>query len=295
MNKKRIKSLAYMAGKLLGILGLAYILYKLSQEYSFEKFSNQFHTVSYLIPILLLMNITSSLIGNIVWYKLLGYYAKKPVPLIPALFYFSRTEVAKYLPGNVFHFVGRQVFASKLGLSQSQMARTSLFFTLSLLIGSTFTAAIFGILGNTLPAPFLTLMALTGLGALAIGLKLFPTLSYRQKLLLYFMHMPSLIIQGIMLALVIWALTQHHDPSYFFNTAAIFIVSWLIGFVTPGASGGLGVRESAFLAISEFIHLDISTDVVLFAILFIRFINILTDIVLYLSTYLMKPFLNDYA
>jgi hypothetical protein len=39
---------------------------------------------------------------------------------------YGRTQIAKYLPGNVFHFVGRQVLGRELAHSQAALALASL-------------------------------------------------------------------------------------------------------------------------------------------------------------------------
>ena len=42
------------------------------------------------------------------WWWLAGVYGQRPRPW-PAYAVWARTQIAKYLPGNVFHIIGRQV------------------------------------------------------------------------------------------------------------------------------------------------------------------------------------------
>jgi hypothetical protein len=95
-------------------------------------------------------------------------------------------------------------------------------------------------------------------------------------------------LQGVILALIVYAQVDTLNLEQFLKIASAYIISWLIGFITPGASGGLGVREGAFLAIANFIHLNISNEVILFSILLIRLINILVDILMFISTLLIN-------
>ena len=99
----------------------------------------------------------------------------------------------------------------------------------------------------------------------------------------------SVALQGIMLGSIVMYLSEQQISSeLFFQCVSIYIVSWLIGFVTPGASGGLGIREGTFIAISSYLHINISADIIIFSVLLVRLINIFIDIMMYLSTHLLK-------
>ena len=86
--------------------------------------------------------------------------------------------------------------------------------------------------------------------------------------------------------------SDHFTTGLFFECVSIYIVSWLIGFITPGASGGLGIREGTFIAIAAFLHLDIAAEIIIFSVLLVRFINIIIDIAMYLSTFVLKNNIN---
>jgi hypothetical protein len=115
----------------------------------------------------------------------------------------------------------------------------------------------------------------------------YPSFSLEKKLGINTVLALSVALQGIMLGIIVMAQHGNAGSAFFFQIVSIYIVSWLIGFVTPGASGGLGVREAAFIALAAYLHVNISNDVIVFSVLLVRFINILTDSVAYLSTYLI--------
>ena len=95
MNKAKIKSIVTLLGKYLGILGLLFVFYKLSQEYTFSSFTKQFLLLLDILPILFILNFLSILMGMVAWHIMLLQYAKKTFPFLVSYYYFSKTEIAK--------------------------------------------------------------------------------------------------------------------------------------------------------------------------------------------------------
>lgn len=288
MNKAKLKSLAYSIGKFLGLLGLAYLFYTLSQEYTFASFSEQFIHFTEILPLLILINFISILLGIYAWQKMLNHYATKPLDYTTAYYYFSKTEIAKYLPGNVFHYVGRQTMATSIGLNQKQMAKTSLLSALLLLTSTVLTSTLFAFFSQEIAHTYIILMIVATILSFALLSLLYKSFPFIKKIILNIYLGISIALQGILLSTIVMYQSESFSLSLFLLLIAIYTVSWLIGFVTPGASGGLGVREGAFIAIITYFNVDASTDIILFSVLLVRLINILGDILLYLSTWLLK-------
>ena len=286
-NKEKIKTILYLIGKTLGVLGLLYVFYKLYHEYTFSSFTEQFISILHITPLLILINFLSLLIGIYAWHHMLLSYAKKPFGYIYAYYYFSKTEIAKYLPGNVFHFIGRQALAHKIGITQKQMAKISLLHTL-LLLGATIVATtIFSFLSQKVPLYILFFMILSSIIIFISLVYLYPSIRTTKKISLNLYLVFSITLQGVLLGIIVIYQSDNYSWSLFCLSISIYMLSWLIGYVTPGASGGLGVREGAFIAITEYMHFDIHSDIIVFAVLLVRLINILIDIILFLSTFLL--------
>lgn len=288
MNRDKIKSILNNIGRILGLLGLVFVLYKISKEYTLSSFVNKISDFKSIFIPLIALNLLSYLIGIYAWRRMMKAYTLKGMKYILAYYYFAKTEIAKYLPGNVFHFVGRQALASKIGLNQKQMAKISMFHMLTIAIGTVVSTAIFIMFTDTIANYIKYLMIATSIALLAFITLIYPTITKYNKLYITLLISISIAMQGFLLAIiVVWQL-NNPTTSQFFMLAGVFMISWLVGFVTPGASGGLGVREGAFIAIANFIHLDISSQIILFSIFFVRFINIVTDVVMYISTFTIK-------
>lgn len=292
-NKNNLKKILYFIGKSLGIIGLVFVFYKLSQEYSIETFSNKMVLLSHTIPSLVVLNVLSLLIGIFVWYRLLRNYSQKTFPFLAAYYYFTKTDIAKYLPGNVFHYVGRQVLAAKLHLTQVEMGKISFLNIILLLTGTILASSLFAFVAKGTPLSILTLLGLSSMITIIILLYIYPSFPRKEKIMMNLYIAVSIALQGVMLSIVIAYQSEAFSTNLFMQCAGIYTLSWLIGFVTPGASGGLGVREGVFIAAMSYLHINIAEEIVLFSVLFIRLINIMVDVLLYLSTYTLEKKMKE--
>ena len=288
MNKEKIKSIVYLFGKSIGVLGVLFVFYKLSTEYTLNTFLEDCYDLLVIIPVLLLLNILGVLVGIYAWHIMILNYAQKPFLYITSYYYFAKTEVAKYLPGNVFHFVGRQALASKIGITQKEMAKTSILFSFLLMTGTLFSSTIFALFSTETPLYIELLMSLASIIVIIVIIFLFPSFPLYRKVQMNLILALSVAMQGLMLGTIMLYQNKEMGLGLFFLFISIYIVSWLIGFITPGASGGLGVREGAFISISMFLQIDMSEDIIIFSVLMVRLINIIIDVLMYLSTYTLE-------
>jgi hypothetical protein len=133
----------------------------------------------------------------------------------------------------------------------------------------------------------LTFMLLSSIITIIATGYLYPSLPGKKKMWLSGLLSVSVALQGVMIGIIIWVQSDQMTYGLFFESVSIYIISWLIGFITPGASGGLGVREGTFIAIAAFLHVNIPSEVIIFSVLLVRLINILIDITMYLSTLIL--------
>lgn len=193
------------------------------------------------------------------WWRLLQTVGLKRAPTLRACWrIFLRMQAAKYLPGNVFQYLGRVEMLGRRGVSRRAVA-------VSLVHESVLLAAVALLLGaGGLSQAVMTLGELKGrfmavAAACLVGLPM-----------LWMLHRylagakggrvalgASWLTAGVLYALfflgmagALWLLAQrmgHALPVGMCLAAAT--VPWLLGFITPGAPGGLGVREAVMLAL----------------------------------------------
>ena len=173
---------------------------------------------------------------------------------------YALSGVFKYLPGNVFHLVSRQAFFRHAGASQLHLARTSLTELLLQLAGAAAVALLvfagsclgqsctgLALAGWRLPpwgiALGLLVLALVALGAAS---RQFPPHALRRPLALTLAFFAGFAV----ILTLLFALLRGSPPQLADRLVAAYLVAWIVGFLTPGAPGGLGVREAVFIALA---------------------------------------------
>ncbi len=173
---------------------------------------------------------------------------------------YALSGVYKYLPGNIFHLVSRQAFFRHAGASQLHLARTSLTELLLQLAAATgialliYTSACLGRSCPNVALPGLQVppwgvgvgLATLGLVALGVASRQFPFAALRQALV------PTLVffLGFAVILTLLFALLRGGSPQLADPLVAAYLVAWIVGFLTPGAPGGLGVREAVFIALA---------------------------------------------
>lgn len=252
--------------RLLGVLAVAVSLgylgiVTLRQASSFPEVTWSSRAVAALAGALglhLLMVLT----GAAAWYLLLRSTGAQ-TSLLAVLTIWGRAQAGKYLPGNVGQYLGRAALAWQHGIPLHQSALTVVFETTGLIV----TAAACAFLAGAEASPaVLWKIALLAAAAVAAPFLLVHALerwfpeALRRRLGVVRLPRPSVAALGGCLILYAvgfagWALSFELLARGLFGVSAgtswprvvpAFALSWVAGFVTPGAPAGLGVRE-AFL------------------------------------------------
>lgn len=180
------------------------------------------------------------------------------------------TQIAKYIPGNIGQHIGRTALALAKGMSVGAYTGSVLIET-ALAMSAGFFVGIFFVLISPVPSlhilaeykAALFLMAI-GLALCAIALPWFisrlnsfaqrPFFVTRWKLqqitspgytaigLAFLGYCLNYAVIGLGLWLIGLVIGGGMPFDYFYLTA-VFALSWLLGFLTPGAPAGIGVRE----------------------------------------------------
>jgi glycosyltransferase 2 family protein len=189
------------------------------------------------------------------WVRWLKSAGDNSVSTVVGIVLYCRSQLAKYIPGNVFHLVARQTQGSGLGASHSALALASASESAALVM----TACALAALGDASGFPHVPRAAAFTLACLciagAIPLTRFlqrngPSRSFRAQLLDTLLtltcYFPFFVWNGLSLAVLLF---MNHDvgPRSIVGLTGIWSLSWLAGYVTPGASGGLGIREAALV------------------------------------------------
>ncbi len=180
----------------------------------------------------------------------------------------GKANMAKYLPGNVLHFAGRQLIGRRFGWPQGGIAAASLL-EIALQILLPCGLAMLLLLGSgklemleaqgDWPWHLVLLVAAASVSALLlVGLRARMPSRLLAPLARLTPPNPAALLPAALcylvffvgMSLMVWALhglvTGHAIARELPILAAAFLISWVIGFVVPGAPGGIGVREGSF-------------------------------------------------
>jgi hypothetical protein len=199
------------------------------------------------------------------WYYTLRRNSPARVPFGAAAHIYCLSNIAKYLPGSVMHFAGRQILGSRLGWSHLAIARATILEIAAMAGGVCIVVLVVGLspAGGQVIAPALHqigitptywrpaalllaaagLLALLPLARLQVFERLFGV-PLKSALVVLLLDTLYFAIYGVMAAFFVQQLSLAPPAPEPAQIAIAFLVAWLVGFAIPGAPGGLGVRES---------------------------------------------------
>ena len=247
------------------------------------------------LAIALGMTLLAHIIAGGVWSLILRELGQPATGQWGMRIYLS-TNIAKYLPGNIWHFYGRIMAAREAGIALN-LAALSVLMEVPLMAAA---ALIIGLLGIQQLSNFPSWLVSGGqsLGLVAILLSIHPrclnpVLSYlgklKQKVLgpdgtaLPSIHrypwrpllgeLAFLGLRGVGFVLTFWAIRAvplAQIPLLF----SAYSLAWLLGFVIPGLPGGVGMLEAVAIALlnSHFSAADLISTLALY-----RLINTLAE------------------
>jgi hypothetical protein len=194
------------------------------------------------------------------WRRLLLAADPCPVPPSRLVAIYALTQFAKYAPGNVFHLAGRHAILTRKGLSQRGLLVSTLHENLVLILsaaclgaalvilfpGAALTAALHDAavppaFSSPAPRAALAIAVFAAITWGAVGLfRRYAGADIRRPLVLDGLFFAA---QGVFFALLLHAVSGEFHP----QALGVVVIGWLAGFLTPGAPGGVGVREIAIL------------------------------------------------
>lgn len=275
---------AAWAGRLVVAAAVAWVGWKLwEQRDTFTELALGLSSWVALYGVVLAYTCAGGLLA-LAWALAVRALSSSPVSHRRLLSIHLRTQIAKYLPGNVFHYAGRQVAGRAEGIAQMPLAVAS---GLEV-VGQAAAGAVLMIAGSlflggipeALNVWILFLIAAFGASMpwwlrftpFARGRQVGPMLVYG-VIGLYLAYLA--LLAGLFLA-TIWMVSG--DTPDAITCVSAFVVAWTVGFLVPGAPGGIGVREAVLVAL---LTPSAGESVALLAALTFRAISVVGDLHLF--------------
>lgn len=288
MNKKLID----IGSKLLILISFLFIGIKLKNfNINLKEYINLENIIMISLSSILL--IFSVIFLGIGWTKILKQICNVDIEYNFTMPIYIKTNLAKYIPGNIMQFVGRNIIGNKYNIEQKKLALSTAY---ELIMLSTIGIAIILLTNqvqkiiNFIPQQYILIIIIgfTFLLICCMILIRFKNISMNKTMVLEVANIFKVSIIPYLIALIFMGLSfviimltvYEYDVNFIIviNWIGVFILGWFVGFITPGAPGGIGIREAVLIA---YISKLIPSEYILEAVLIHRMISVISDVILY--------------
>jgi glycosyltransferase 2 family protein len=199
------------------------------------------------------------------WRKLLILCGHKYISLNLSNEIYGKSQIAKYIPGNIFHVVSRHMLGSQVGIKHIVLAGATIYEILGLISTSALIGfsgmVIFGLGNIYFSFNQIIIILLTTIIISFSVVILAPYLMKIRGIILpnqkkwdYIYNIISIYIYYLLFFLIAGLILVFIVKIFFdlnlINSAkiiVIFSIAWVAGFIVPGAPGGIGVREAVII------------------------------------------------
>lgn len=237
---------------------------------------------------LFIFGIIIVIIGHMIlaysWYLLINKYNSN-FKLKNSIMIISLSQLAKYIPGNIAHLVGRLLLASHW-FKKTTILKTMIVESIILI----FVASIFSFMWEG-SYTYIKSIYLVGYSTyifsffvsiitlLYILRRRYSWSQIRIFIVIALMYSISFLLYGILIYLLFVHVFDVYSLSIWQCTIT-FAMAFLVGYILPGAPGGIGVREAIFILL--FANSSITESIIFQVIIIIRIIAISGDLSLFI-------------
>ena len=279
-----LKRALHWAGSALALLGIVFVALRL-RDYGAGLDFSRFDTTKWsaVVGFALIYGLANLMLA-LAWWNLLEQFSAS-VSRRWAIKTYGISQLAKYVPGNIFHLAGRQAMGMAAGVPGWALAKSSVW-ELGLI---SFTGAVFGLLALPLLMPELPVAISVGMFATVIVMaaSLFWRFVGLPVAHAFGWYVSFLAISGSLFVGLIELLGENHVNGGVpgLTLAGAYVLAWLIGLVTPGAPAGVGVRELVLLFLLKGV---VSEAELVLAVLLGRMVTVGGDVLIYIISMLMN-------
>lgn len=297
----KTKKVIKLAGNILTIFALILIVRRLLLMDVDYAFLYRRDRILWLLALILLYGFHIAVIPY-TWFLILQITTDQKLPFLTVQKVSCKSNLLKYVPGNVFQYVGRNEIAVMYDLRHRDVVLSTILDVAANVIGvfavsATCYAAGFQVGLQSISAHLswpvaliVLLCASTAVFVLYQKRELYLTqaksLCTRANLIRYGISIVCYMFSAVYTGLFYYAILTHVlevsiTGERAFLVVGAYLLSWLLGFLMPGAPSGIGVRETVIVALlAEYV----SADPVLLAIIFYRIVSILGDLLAFLGS-----------
>lgn len=274
----------HWGGSALAIVGTIFVVLRL-RDYSAEIDFSRFGMVKWSAVVgLALIYGLANLMLALAWWNLLGKFGASTSRRLAVKVY-GFSQLAKYVPGNIFHLAGRQAMGMAAGVPGWSLVKSAIW-ELGLISSA---GGLFGLLTLPLLLPSLPATASTWLFVAVIGVaaallwRFFGPLVARA----FGWQVGFLAISGILFVGLLEFVSRVPltGAGAWLALVGAYVLAWLGGLVTPGAPAGVGVRELVLLFLLGGI---VSETDLLLAVVLGRLVTVTGDLLFFAAASLVR-------
>ena len=288
------------------LLSLSYFCFYFLKNFEQISFNIDFAKNANYILLSFLFCLLSIFFNALAWKNIVIWFGKTNTKNNLISFYVI-TNVLKYVPGGIWHFLERYSFLKDI--SNPQLALYSTLIEPYFMLCSSFLLVSFGMIFS--PFYFLFLIPLIFLNRKLIYLilrrletlksKTINTLKiknakyqFKERIkIISFFPLKAFLIETLFVLskfigfIICLYIVNFEVQNNIFNLLVIFCLSWVIGLVVPTSPGGVGVFEACFLF---FVGKNIPQNIIFVSLIYFRLISTSADLFLGLPFLLRKLF-----
>lgn len=305
---QKLKTAITVLGRLLAVLSIVFVIYSLYRiDMDWSYFAHPY-TIFLDILGLSLLVVLYSYINAYIWKLYLDFFSGVHTSAYEVITIYLKSNIAKYLPGNVIQYVGRNVLGKKLEIGQKSIVMATVAELVSLVCGNIIfalamslqnTKSVVGRLWNEHNMKrSLAVIAVLSIAIIIIFVCYLEKNDYGRKIKSYLTkdHFKKVVrlfcvvlilytIVFVVSALILWGIFYILNADIGFgNVASANALSWLAGYIVPGAPGGIGIREVVLVWLLE---AECLPEMVILAAVLLRICVILGDVLSFLGAVLM--------
>lgn len=293
--KNNLNKSLKIIGNIITIVAIFYVIKRLmNNDYDYS----QLLVSKNIFPMLIIIVVQSVMVmtNAFPWKILVEMLTERKVPFAETIPVYVSANLMKYVPGNVFQYVGRNQLAVRNRLPHLPVALATMLDVLITVIAAAIISIFFlyDFIAKYLRVNSWMQTALIIVGiiiVLAVFLMflfrnqiwkkienysyLFSTKSIKTILIALIYYIIVLMISSLMYLIVVIYITDTPLSSQvFLQLFSAYTLAWLVGFITPGAPGGIGIKELVMVAVTGGY---IGTDVITLSMVIIRILLVVAD------------------
>lgn len=307
-----VKKYVKVIGKILSFVAVVLLIVKLVQmDVDYTILKNK-RNIFYFIAFILIQTFVN-LTGCTPWFHYVEILGEKKMKYFEVQVVYLKSNILKYIPGNVFQYIGRNELAINCGIGHANVAMATVLDIATMILTSLLLSCM---LISERVAEYmgcsvgkLGIYTLIFLGICVVSIVILKGMNnrigtYIRKCLgalftssgvvksLYSVAYYVIIdcVGPIMFYVMLTqVLRTPIDIKDFYVLAGVYLFSFVVGFVTPGASGGIGIREMVMIVLTGSI---VSENTILLSVVLLRIISVASDLVSFLYARIIEKVLN---